>query len=116
MVNLLKTAQEIDQKSIKFSGSASGELGVLMGALKEILNHLGSGLFVILFQQGQGAENGFFRQPGHVHRLVGALGDAGSASGELGVLMGALKEILSLTTRAYAEGDLALGPAAVFLP
>ena len=37
-VNLLKTAQEIDQKSIKFSGSASGELGVLMGALKEILS------------------------------------------------------------------------------
>ena len=36
-VNLLKTAQEIDEKSIKFSGTASDELKVLLGALKEIL-------------------------------------------------------------------------------
>ncbi|MBD5168906.1 MAG: Na/Pi cotransporter family protein [Oscillibacter sp.] len=36
-VNLLKTAQEIDEKSIKFSGTASDELSVLLGALKEIL-------------------------------------------------------------------------------
>ena len=36
-VNLLKTAREIDEKSIKFSGTASDELRVLLGALKEIL-------------------------------------------------------------------------------
>ena len=36
-VNLLKTAQEIDEKSIKFSGTASDELKVLLSALKEIL-------------------------------------------------------------------------------
>ena len=37
-VNLLKTAQEINEKSIKFSGPASDELRVLLGALKEILS------------------------------------------------------------------------------
>lgn len=37
-VNLLKTAQEIHDKSIKFSAPASEELQVLMGALKEILS------------------------------------------------------------------------------
>ena len=37
-VNLLKTAQEIDQKGIKFSGAASEELRVLLSALKEILS------------------------------------------------------------------------------
>ncbi len=37
-VNLLKAAQEIDEKGIKFSGSASEELHVLTGALKEILS------------------------------------------------------------------------------
>ncbi|MBD5162123.1 MAG: Na/Pi cotransporter family protein [Oscillibacter sp.] len=36
-VNLLKTAQEIHEKSIQFSGPASDELRVLLGALKEIL-------------------------------------------------------------------------------
>ena len=37
-VNLLKTAQEIHEKSIKFSPPASEELAVLLGALKEILS------------------------------------------------------------------------------
>ena len=37
-VNLLKTAQEIHEKSIKFSAPASEELQVLLGALKEILS------------------------------------------------------------------------------
>ena len=37
-VNLLRTAQEIDEKSIRFSGPASEELRVLLGALKEILS------------------------------------------------------------------------------
>ncbi len=37
-VNLLKTAQEIDQKGIRFSGAASEELAVLLDALKEILS------------------------------------------------------------------------------
>lgn len=37
-VNLLKTAQEIDQKGIRFSGAASEELRVLLSALKEILS------------------------------------------------------------------------------
>ncbi len=37
-MNLLKTAQEINEKSIKFSAPASDELGVLLGALKEILS------------------------------------------------------------------------------
>ena len=37
-VNLLKTAREINDKSIKFSGPASEELRVLLGALKEILS------------------------------------------------------------------------------
>ncbi len=37
-VNLLKTAQEINEKKIQFSGSAAAELQVLLGALKEILS------------------------------------------------------------------------------
>ena len=37
-VNLLKAAQEINEKSIKFSGPASDELRVLLSALKEILS------------------------------------------------------------------------------
>ena len=37
-VNLLKTAREIDEKRIQFSGAASEELRVLLGALKEILS------------------------------------------------------------------------------
>ena len=37
-VNLLKTAQEIHQKGIRFSGPASEELRVLLDALKEILS------------------------------------------------------------------------------
>ena len=37
-VNLLKTAQEIHDKSIKFSAPASEELQVLLSALKEILS------------------------------------------------------------------------------
>ena len=37
-VNLLKTAQEIHDKSIKFSPPAAEELQVLLGALKEILS------------------------------------------------------------------------------
>lgn len=37
-VNLLKTAREIDEKGIKFSGSAKEELSVLLHALKEILS------------------------------------------------------------------------------
>ena len=37
-VNLLKTAKEIDEKRIQFSGAASEELRVLLGALKEILS------------------------------------------------------------------------------
>ena len=36
-VNLLKTAEEIHEKAIKFSAPASEELAVLLGALKEIL-------------------------------------------------------------------------------
>jgi len=37
-VNLLKTAREIDEKAIKFSGAAREEQRVLFGALKEILS------------------------------------------------------------------------------
>ena len=37
-VNLLKTAEEIHEKAIKFSAPAAEELEVLLGALKEILS------------------------------------------------------------------------------
>lgn len=37
-VNLLRTAQEINDKKIKFSDTAEGELRVLLNALKEILS------------------------------------------------------------------------------